>query len=158
MTAERCQQITIEHFADYTAGELTEAEAAKLQEHLFACAECGDRAAEFEALIRAIPSAVRSADVTGFVTDDVLNRLAREGVHVRTFVLTPGAVVPCAVWEDDEVMVLRLRGDLGGASEVTMSQRVGGDEVLRASGHVAAGARDEVIYTLSAAWFVSFPS
>ena len=122
MTAPGCDRIGLAELTDYAAGELAAAEAAAVEEHLFACAECGARAAEFDAVVRAIPPAVRSADVGGFVTDAVLNRLARDGVRVRTYALSPGAVVPCAVWEDDELMVLRLRGDFGSATEFTLSR------------------------------------
>jgi hypothetical protein len=157
MTDPRCDRIALGDLADYAAGELSGAEAAAIEEHVFSCADCAGRAAELDALVRAIPPAVRSAEVGGFVTDDVLNRLARDGVHVRTFVLSPGAVVPCAVWEDDDVMALRLRADFGGASEVTMSQRIAGDEVIRSTGRVAAGSPGELIYTLSAAWVRQLP-
>jgi hypothetical protein len=136
---------------------LSVTEAAAIEEHLFSCADCAGRAAELDALVHAIPPAVRSAEVGGFVTDDVLNRLARDGVHVRTFVLSPGAVVPCAVWDDDEVMALRLRASFGGASEVTMSQRVAGNEVLRSTGHVAPSSPGEMIYTLPAEWVRQLP-
>lgn len=157
MNASRCDRVALPDLTDYTAGELSAAEAAALEEHLFSCADCAQRAAELDALVRAIPPAVRSAEVGGFVTDDVLNRLARDGVHVRTFVLSPGAVVPCAVWDDDEVMALRLRADFGGASEVALSQRVAGNEVLRSTGYVAAGSPGELIYTMPAAWVRQFP-
>src|SRR5688500_12441451 len=109
MKAPGCERIAVADLTDYAAGELSDAEAAAIEEHLFSCADCGARAAEFDALVRAIRPAVRSAEVGGFVTDAVLNRLAREGVRVRTYTLSPGAIVPCAVWDDDEVMVLRLR-------------------------------------------------
>ena len=84
------------------------------------------------------------------MTDAVLNRLEREGVRVRTYALSPGAVVPCAVWEDDELMVLRLRGDFGSATEFTLSQRVAGTELVRVTGQVAPSAYGEVIYTMPA--------
>ena len=158
MTTPGCDRIALADLTDYAAGELSGAEAAAIEEHLFSCADCAGRAAELEALLRAIPPAVRSAEVGGFVTDDVLNRLARDGVHVRTFVLSPGAVVPCAVWEDDEVMALRLRANFAAASEVTMSQRIAGNEVVRSTGHVGAGSSPgEMIYTLSAAWVRQLP-
>lgn len=157
MTGSGCERIAFGDLADYVAGELSEAEAAATEEHLFSCAECGARAAEFDAIVRAIPPAVRSAEVGGFVTDAVLNRLAREGVRVRTFALSPGATVPCAVWDDDELMVLRLRTDVGGASEFTLSQRVAGTEVSRATGHVAAGSRGEVVFAQPAAWIRQLP-
>lgn len=157
MTAAGCQRIALADLTDYAAGELTDADAAAFEEHLFACADCGSRAAEFDALVRAIPPAVRSAEVGGFVTDAILNRLAREGVRVRSYALSPGAVVPCAVWDDDEVMALRLRGDLRGSSELTLSQRITGREVIRATGAIAAGSQAEIIYALPAAWVRQLP-
>ena len=157
MTAPRCEQIALGDLIDYAAGELPDADAAPLEEHLFSCAECAARAAEFDALVRAIPPAVQSAEVGGFVTDAVLNRLAREGVRVRSYVLSPGAIVPCAVWEGDELMALRLRGEFGSAGEVTLSQRVAGTEVSRVSGEVAAGPRGEMIFTIPAAWVRQLP-
>ena len=151
MKAQACEQVALDDLTDYAAGELPEAEAAAIEEHLFSCADCGARAAEFDALVRAIGPAIRSGKVGGFVTDDILNQLAREGIRVRTFTLSPGAVVPCAVWEDDELIAMRLRADLGGASEFTMSQRVAGTEVVRATGHVLASSPGEIIYALPAA-------
>jgi len=143
---------------DYAAGELPEAEAAAIEDHLFACADCAARAAELDALLRAIRPAVRSGEVGGFVTDAVLNRLAREGMRVRTFALSPGATVACAVWDDDELMALRLRGDFRGASEFTMSQRVAGTEVVRATGQIAASPHGEITYAVPAAWVRQLPA
>jgi anti-sigma factor RsiW len=157
MNAPGCERIALAALTDYAAGELPEADAAALEDHLFTCADCAARAAEFEALVRAIRPAVASAAVGGFVTDEVLNRLARDGVRVRTFALSPGAVVHCAVWEGDELMALRLRADLGVASEVTVSQRVAGTEVSRATGHVAASSPGEIIYVQPAVWVRQLP-
>jgi anti-sigma factor RsiW len=157
MTVPACGRIALGDLTDYAAGELAEAEAAAIEEHLFTCAECGARAAEFDGLLRALRPALRSAEVGGFVTDAVLNRLAREGVRVRTFALSPGAVVPCAVWDDDELMALRLRGDFGGASEFTLSQRVAGTEVLRVTGHAAFSPGGDLIHMIPAAWVRQLP-
>ena len=157
MNAPGCERISLAELTDYAAGELPETEAAAIEEHLFSCADCGARAAEFDALLRGIPAAVRSAEVAGFVTDAVLNRLAREGVRVRSYTLSPGAVVPCAVWEDDELMALRLRGDFAGGSEFTLSQRVAGTEVTRLTAHVPAGSHGEIIYIEPAAWVRQLP-
>jgi hypothetical protein len=84
------------------------------------------------------------------VTDEVLNRLSRDGVRLRSYVLTPGASVPCAVWEGDELMVLRLRADFGGATEFTLSRRMAGTEVIRATGQVTPSPHGELIYTIPA--------
>jgi anti-sigma factor RsiW len=153
-----CGRIALADLTDYASGELSEAEAAAIEAHLFSCAECGARAAEFDALVRALQQAVRSAEVGGFVTDAMLNRLAREGARVRTYALSPGAVVPCAMWDDDELMALRLRADFGGASEFTVSQRVAGAEVIRATGPLADSAHGELIYAQPAAWVRQLPA
>jgi anti-sigma factor RsiW len=157
VTTSGCERLALADLADYAAGELSDAESAVIEEHLFSCADCGARAATFDALVRAIPPAVGSAEVGGFVTDAILNRLARDGVRVRSFALSPGAVVPCAVWDDDELMALRLRADFGGSSEFTLSQRVAGTEVVRATGQIAAGSHGEIIYAMSAAWVRQLP-
>ena len=82
MKVPECERIALADLTDYAAGELPEAEAAALEAHLFACADCAARAAEFDGLVRAIRPAVRSAEVGGFMTDAILNRLARESVPV----------------------------------------------------------------------------
>jgi anti-sigma factor RsiW len=158
MTAPRCDRIALADLTDYAAGELPEMEAATLEEHLFSCAECSARAAELDGLVRAIAPAVRLAEINGFITDAVLNRLSREGVRVRTFTLSPGAIVPCAVWEDDEVMVLRLRGDFGAAGEFTLSQRVAGNEVVRVTGEITASPQGELLHAIPAAWVRQLPA
>jgi hypothetical protein len=71
--------------------------------------------------------------------------------------LSPCAIVPCAVWEDDELMVLRLRADFGDASEFTLTQSVAGTEVSRAMGQVAAMSRGEIIYAEPAARIRELP-
>jgi len=157
MSASDCERIALADLTDYAAGELTPADAAALEAHLFTCAPCAARAAELDALRRAIRSAVQAAEVGGVVTDAVLNRLARDGVRMRAFSLSPGAVVPCAVWDDDELMTLRLRADFGAATEFTLSQRVAGAEVSRTTGHIPAGASGEIIYTIPAAWVRQLP-
>jgi anti-sigma factor RsiW len=157
MNIPECERIALGDLTDYAAGELPEAEAAAIEAHLFSCADCGARAAQVDALVRGIPPAARSAEVAGFVTDAVLNQLARDGVRVRTYALSPGAVVPCAVWDDDELMALRLRGDFGSASEFTLSQRVGGAEVIRTTAQIAASAHGEVIFAQPAAWVRQLP-
>lgn len=157
MTVPGCERLTLADVTDYAAGELSEAEAATIEEHLFSCLECSARAAEFEGLVRAIPPAVRTAEVHGFVTDAILNRLARDGVRVRAYALSPGAIVPCAVWDDDEVMVLRFRGSVGGAAEFTLSRRIAGSEVSRTTGYVVGSAHGEILYAEPAAGLRQLP-
>jgi len=156
MSNPECDRLGWDELMDYAAGDLPDAEAAALEEHLFACESCRTQAAGLDALLHAIPAAVRSAEVGGFVTDTVLNRLSREGIRVRTFSLASGEAVPCAVWEGDELMALRLRGDFSGVGEVTLSQQVAGREIGRASAEIA-GNPGELIFISPAAWVRQLP-
>ncbi|HXH24714.1 MAG TPA: zf-HC2 domain-containing protein [Vicinamibacterales bacterium] len=156
--APGCGRLALADLADYAAGVLSDSEAAAVEEHLFLCSECGARAAEVDALLRGLRAAARAADLDGVVTDAVLNQLARDGVRIRTYALTPGAVVPCAVWEDDELMVLRLRGDFAGAREVTIAQRIAGAEVNRATVHLAASPQGELIFAQPATLIRRLPA
>ena len=158
MTTTGCERLTLAALTDYAAREVSQAESAAIEEHLFSCADCAARAAELEAIVHAIAPAMRSAEVGGFATDALLNRLARQGVRLRTYALSPGSVVPCAVWDGDELMALRLRCDPGGAREVTITQHVGGSEVVRSTGQIGAGSPSEVIFTQSAAWVRQLPA
>jgi hypothetical protein len=54
-------------------------------------------------------------------------------------------------------MALRLRGEFGGASEFTLSQRVAGTEVIRATGQIAASRHGEVIFVEPAARIRDLP-
>ncbi len=131
MNAPGCERIALADLTDYAAGELPETEAAAIEEHLFSCADCGARAAEFDALVRAMRPAVRSAEVGGFVTDAVLNRLAREGVRVRSVRAvarrrrpvrgmgrrrTDGAAAACRLWRRQRGHAVAARRRHRGAS------------------------------------------
>jgi hypothetical protein len=91
------------------------------------------------------------------VTDEILNQLSRDGVRVRTFTLNPGAIVPCAVWDDDQIMALRLRATVGAATEVTLSQRGAGTVLAQATGQILSGPTGEVIHAVPAAWLRELP-
>ena len=156
MSAQGCERFSVADLSDYLAGDVPEADTPVIEAHLFTCAACAARAAELDTLVRGVKAAVQSGEVDGFVTDSILNQLSRDGVRVRSFTLSPGAVVPCAVWEGDEMMALRLRGDFGAATEVTLVQRQAGNEVSRISTPLAP-AFGEVIVATSASMVRQLP-
>lgn len=157
MTEAGCERIGLEELSDYAAGELPAEDATAIEEHLFSCDACAQRAGELEGIAGALRSAVRGSQIGGFLTDPVLNRLARDGVRVRSFALAPGAVVPCAVWEGDELMVLRLRGDFSAEDALTLSQRVSGREVIRVTAQGVGGLGGEIIFAVPAGWVRQLP-
>ena len=141
---------------DYWTGDLRGQAGAAFEAHLFACDECARYLAELEALARGIDRAVRAGGLPTVVDDAVLNRLARDGVRVRTFTVAPGDVVPCAVWDGDEVIALRLQGNFRGMRRVTVVQRVGRKELVRET-DVPVG-RSEVILAKPAAFIRETPT
>jgi len=157
MTVPACAQVAFPTLADYAAGDLPAQEAATVEDHVFTCPWCAARVAELEQLVRGIGDAIRAAGIGGFVTDAILNRLARDGVRIRMFALTPGAIVPCAVWDEDEMMALRLRAEFGSASEFTLTQHVGDTEVVRATTHVDAAGLGELVFATPASWIRQLP-
>jgi hypothetical protein len=157
MTTPGCDQLSFDDLVDYASGERDASAAAGIEAHLFACDDCGRRAAAVDELVSALRPAVLTGTVGGFVTDGVLNRLAREGIRTRTFTLSPGATVHGAVWQDDELVVLRLRGDFEGVGEITLIARVDGAELIRASGDIGTLPYGEVLHVIPAAMVRQLP-
>ena len=44
MTTNACERIALADLTDYAAGELAEADAAAIEEHVFSCPDCAARA------------------------------------------------------------------------------------------------------------------
>jgi anti-sigma factor RsiW len=166
MTDRSCAQTTSEMLTGYLAGDLTSEEEARFEAHLFSCDVCAGHLQELARLGAGVRDVARAAQVGGLVTDEVLNRWARDGVRVRTYALSPGEVVPCAVWVDDDMLVVRLRGNFEGLATVSVARRVSRgdavDESFEATGNVAdvpvAGAHAEIIYATPAAALRDLPS
>ena len=126
MTDPRCATpVPFSDIVDYWAGDLSVADVDRIEEHVFTCAECARQLAEGAALARCIAAVVREGHFHSLVTDALLNRLAMDGVRMRTYVLDPGDVVPCSVWADDDLVVTRIRADFSGVDSVTVVTRLG---------------------------------
>ncbi len=160
MTASGCPKpITAAEIVDYLTGEVSDAASDQIEEHVFTCAECAGRLEETEALGRRIAAAMREGRVHTLVTDAVLNRLARDGVRVRTYTVAPGDVVPCAVWADDDLVVTRIRADLTGVDSVTVvAQLEKGDEISRLDDVPIRAGQREIIHAIPAALLRQLPS
>lgn len=124
MTTLQTSCLSFGELADYWISETAAAESERIEAHVFECERCARGLAEAEQLRAAISDLIRSGRVQVVVTDEVLNRLSRDGVRVRSYSLGPGESVRCAVWADDDLLVTRLRGNFDGISSVDAEMRM----------------------------------
>jgi hypothetical protein len=144
---------------DYWAGELESRDEDRIEAHVFTCASCAAALAEGEALASGIRQVVRSGTFQSLISDAVLNRLARDGARVRTFSVSPGHVVPCAVWDEDELVVTRLLGDFSGVDAVSVVTTLAtGEELSRSDGVAIQPGQRELITAISAEWLRALPA
>jgi hypothetical protein len=123
MTEQRRECLSFGELADYWTAD-ADVDASAIETHVFDCTACAQLLAEAEELRRGIRLVTRAGGVRAFVTDAVLNRLAREGVRMRSYTLEPGVPIQCSAWDEDEVMVARLRGDFTGVTAVDAQMRL----------------------------------
>jgi len=128
MSATRTPCPSFGELADYWTSDITPGDAEQIESHVFDCERCARLLAEADRLRTGIGALARSGQVHGFVTDAILNRLARDGVRVRSYALGPGESVRCAVWADDDVLVTRLRGNFAGVESVDADLRLDSGE------------------------------
>lgn len=159
MTATRCPApITFADVVDYWANDLTRAKEDRIEEHAFSCAECARELAAAEALARGVAAVVREGRLHSVVTDSILNRLAADGVRIRMFTLEGEAVVPCAVWADDDLVVARIRADFADVDSVTIvTRQASGEEIGRLADIAVRSGQREILNAFSAAHLRRLP-
>jgi len=145
---------------DYWARDLADGdETDRVEEHIFACGDCSARLHRLAALGPGLATLVRQGRVSGIVSRALLNRMQRDGIHVRLYSLAPGETVPCAVFPGDDLVVAALRADFSGVDAVTLS--VTGPEDV-ASGEIndvpVSGPEGEVLWATPAAVVRQMPS
>jgi hypothetical protein len=121
VTATCAAPIADETMVDYWSGGLPDQQDAAIEEHVFRCAACAARLDAVAAMANGITSLARQGRISGIISRGTLNRLQRDGVRVRVYSLSPGDVVPCAVFADDDLVVTSLRGNFEGVEAVTIS-------------------------------------
>ena len=151
MTAIRTPCPSFGELADYWTSDITPADAEQIETHVFECERCARMLAEADRLRAGIRDLARSGNVQAFVNDALLNRLARDGVRVRSYALGPGETVRCAVWADDDVIVARLRADFTGVESVDAEMRFDtGEEWAQATDVPVRQGETELVLALPA--------
>lgn len=93
---------------DYYLGEPLPPEVHGLEEHLFACAECGDALDAVHRSASAVVAMVRAGELSASGTTALLNRMSRDRLNVRHYTMLPGETVACTVALDDDFMAGRF--------------------------------------------------
>lgn len=149
-----------ETLLDYWTHDLADGpELDRLEEHLFACGDCSGRLNQLAALGTGLAAVVRQGRFAGIVSRAILNRLQRDGVHVRMFWLSPGETVPCAVFPGDDLVVTALKADFSGVDAVTLSVSGPGESSFGKYDEVpVAGLGGELLWATPAAVVQQMPS
>ena len=115
--------------------------------------------ARLAALGAGLATLVRQGRVSGIVSRALLNRMQRDGIHVRMYSLVPGETVPCAVFPGDDLVVAALRADFSGVDAVTLSVTGPGDSPIGEIDDVPVSGPDgEVLWATPAAVVRQMPS
>ena len=157
----RCKApIPDETLFDYWARDLLDGgEMDQVEEHLFACSDCSARLDGLAMLGTGLTTLVRQGRVSGIVSRPLLNRIQRDGVHVRLYSLVPGETVPCAVFPGDELVVVALRGDFSGIETARLMVTGPGDSPIGEFNDVPiSGSDGEVFCAWPAAFVREMPS
>jgi len=152
MTARPGVCLSIGELSDYWTADVSPDDMERIEAHVFACRACTELLADVDRLRRSIGDVARTGGFQAFVTDSLLNQFARDGVRVRAYAMDAGGSVQCAVWDDDEVLVTRLRADFSGVTAVDAVMRLDtGEEWGRASDIPVPEGSRELIMALPAA-------
>ena len=145
---------------DYWVRDVTNSdETDPIEEHLFACGDCSARLHQIASLGAGLAAFVRQGRVTGIVSRSLINRLQRDGAHVRIYSLSPGETVPCAVFPGDDLVVTALRADFSAVDAVTLSlSGPEGSSIGRVDDVPVSGLDGEVLWAFPAAIVRQMPS
>jgi hypothetical protein len=105
---------------DYWLAALPESEEQAVEEHLFACDECGIRLREVISLSQGIRDLAREGSMLMVVSDAFLKRVTEEGMRVREYAVPAGGSVACTVTAEDDFLIGRLNADLSAAQRVDL--------------------------------------
>jgi hypothetical protein len=144
--------LSIGELSDYWTADVSPDDMERIEAHVFGCSACTELLADTDRLRRSIGEVARTGGFQAFVTDGLLNQFARDGVRVRTYAMDAGGSVQCAVWDDDEVLVTRLRADFSGVTAIDAVMRLDtGEEWGHAADVPVPEGNREVIMALPAA-------
>ncbi|MDX2023040.1 MAG: hypothetical protein SF187_22590 [Deltaproteobacteria bacterium] len=135
---------------DYYLGDSTMSDH-ETEEHLFVCTECGALLDSIHRVGVAIVELVRTGEVGSGATTALLNRMSRDRLNLRHYILEPGATVACTVATDDHFLVGRFILPDGALGRIDLRVvDAGGIELTRIDDITVDAQRREAIIFLPA--------
>jgi hypothetical protein len=145
--------------AEYWLGTLVAAEEESVEEHLFACEECGVRLDWVIALAEGLRAITREGSLLTVVSETFLKRAEEEGLRVRQYAPAAGGSVQCTVTAQDDLLVGRLAAKLSTAKRIDLSLcDPGGVEQFRLRDIPFEPAADSVLWQQSITFAKAAPT
>ena len=120
MRQQCASPLSEEVLTEYWARELEGEREAAVEEHLFNCSDCGTRLKTLAAMGAGVVELARQGRISGIISRALVNLLQSESVNVRLYTVSPGETIPCAVFPDDDMVVLSMRADLTDVDTVNL--------------------------------------
>jgi hypothetical protein len=159
MTQACASPIADERLIDYWAGDVPDPDGTTIEEHLFACADCSARLEAVASVAGGVATLARQGRISGIISRAMLNKLQRDGVRVRQFILDPGETVPCAAYPGDDVVVTSLNANLAGVQSVSLRVTGPGGTLFGAIDDIPVpAAATGVLWVTPGAFVRSMPS
>jgi hypothetical protein len=150
--------LTDEALLAWWAGELPLPEQERLEEHLLSCDDCSRRGHTLAAVAQGVQGLVRAGELPAVVLPAVVERWRSEGRRIREYRVRPGGGVQCTVSPDDDVVLSRLRAELGGVGRLDLVIRVDDGPEERLSDLPFDSTADELIFAPSAVALRAMPA
>ncbi len=159
MTGRCDNPVGLEMLIDYWAGDLIGQDLDRIEEHLFGCADCAAQLDTLASLRQGLATIVREGRLLGIISRALFNRMQREGLRVRSYALSPGETVPCAVFPGDDLVVVSLRADFTGVQAVRLTVTGPGNPPTRVVDEVPVSTvSGEVLWATPGAYIFQLPS
>ena len=121
----------VDALLDYWLHDSEPAETDAIDEHLMACDACGEVLDGLIALGDGVREAFRAGSVSAVTTDAFVQRLAGQGLRIRTYRVPAHGSVECTVAPDDELLVSHLEAPLAGVTRLDAVAQVLGESDLQ---------------------------
>lgn len=116
--------VSFEVLVDYRFGELSSAEELRLEEHLFTCERCAERALWIAAVGRGVADLFRRGAISSAASARAVEHAAGLGLSLRSYAIEPGQSVACTAGPDDDLIVVRLRVDAPDVESVDVETEI----------------------------------